>query len=285
MKVLITGGTGFIGNYLAKELKNKGHNTSVLTNDPKARGRDLIKANIIDRTKMLRLIPKFDVIYHLAGLLGTSELIEQAYQASRVNILGTVNILDAARVNSTKVIFVTKPNCWLNTYSITKFAGESFTRMYYHELGLRTVGVRWFNVYGPGQSFHCQKAVPFFIKWALTNQPVRVWGDGEQTMDLIHAKDAVTATIMVAENTRFEGSVVEVGSGLETTVNKLAELVIKKSFSKSKILHLPMRPGEIPNTKLKANTKVLDSIGFKCKVSLDEGINETVKWYKETTLM
>lgn len=277
MKALVTGGSGFIGRYLVNELKAQGNEVDVLTNQQVP---NTIYGDVQDRDLMLKLIPNYDIVYHLAGVLGTSELITQAYEASKVNILGTVNILDGAVKHGTKVVEITKPNVWLNTYSITKYAAESFTKMYKEQLGLPTVSIKWFNVYGPGQSFHCQKAVPFFIRWALQNKDLEIWGDGEQTADFIHVHDAVRATIEVGKWDKLEGSTVDVGSGIETTVNELAELIIRKVGSKSQIKHFPMRPGETPNTRLMADLGVLNSIGFGFLHNLEDGMQETVDWYR-----
>lgn len=277
MKALVTGGSGFIGSFLVSELKKAGHSVDVLSN---VESPGVILGDITDRERMLGLIPNYDIVYHLAGILGTSELITQAYEASRINILGSVNILDGALVNKTKVVEITKPNVWLNTYSITKYAAESFAKMYHEQFGLPTVSIKWFNVYGPRQSFHCQKAVPFFCRWASKNEDIEIWGDGNQTADFIHAEDAVRATILVGNHPELEGTTVDVGSGEETTVNELADLIIRKAGSNSKVVHLPMRPGETPNTRLKADLTVLNSIGFEFLHNLDEGMEETVEWYK-----
>lgn len=281
MKILVTGGTGFIGSHLVTELLREKHEVDVLSNIVQSNKKGHIFADITDRAAMLQIIPQYDLVFHLAGLLGTSELLDQAYEASRVNILGAINIFDGALVNKTKVVYITKPNCWLNTYSITKYAGESFAKMYYQEFGLPTVSICWYNVYGPNQSFHCQKAVPFFIRWALNNEPVQIWGDGEQTMDLIYATDAVKATIELSKHSELEGQTIDVGTGIATSVNELAEKIIKHTESKSSIEHLPMRPGEMPNTRLVADIACLEKIGFTSKVSLQDGLQETIAWYRD----
>ena len=286
MKILVTGGSGFIGSHLVKELQKKSHQVTVLTRE-KPRdllNTDYVTGDITDRKAILKLIPQYQMVYHLAGLLGTSELISQAYEASRVNILGTLNILDGALKNKTKVVHITKPNCWLNTYSITKQAAESFAKMYFKEFKLPTVSIKWLNVYGPNQSFHCQKAVPFFIRWALKNEPLQIWGNGEQTMDLIYATDAVKATIAIAEYSQLEGTTVDVGSGIETTVNELAQMIIKLTNSKSKIQHLLMRPGEVDNTRLCADITVMQKLKLKCDCDLTSGLKKTITWYRQKLL-
>ena len=279
MKTLVTGGTGFIGSHLVSELKKEGHDVTILTNSGEITD-GVIFGDITDREFMLKLIPEYEVVYHLAGVLGTSELLTRAYEASQINILGTINILDGALKNKTKIVEITKPNCWLNTYSITKFAGESFAKMYKEQFGLPTVSIKWYNVYGPNQSFHCQKAVPFFIRWALRNEDIEIWGEGDQTADFIHAVDAARATILIAKHAELEGSTVDVGSGIQTKVIDLADMIIEKAKSKSKIVHFPMRPGEDEHTLLGADMKILDSLGFKPEYELSGGLDETITWYR-----
>ena len=284
MKILITGGTGFIGSHLTALLEEKGHDVTLLSLESRVASNagktKFLSADIMDREKILNIIPHFDVVYHLAGLLGTSELITEAHRATLVNVVGTINILDGALKNMTKVICITKPNVWLNTYSITKEASEKFAKMYYKQFQLPTVSIKWFNVYGTRQSFHCQKAVPYFIRWALRNEDIQIWGNGNQTMDLIHATDAVRATVMIGEDESFEGTTVDVGIGEETTVNELANTVMRMTESNSRITHLLMRAGETPDTRLVADTRILKRMGFTPEYTLEKGMRETVNWYR-----
>lgn len=280
MKILVTGGSGFIGSHLVAELRKMKHEVTVLSNRNLSKDTSNIYADVTDRKAILNLVPRFDTVYHFAGLLGTSELITESYEASKVNILGTVNILDGALKNKTKVIYVAKPNYWLNTYSITKYAGEAFVQMYHEQMKLPAVSVRLFNAYGPNQSFHCQKAAPFFIRWALSNEDIQIWGDGDQTMDLIHARDAVRAAILIAKQKDLEGKTIDIGSGRETSVNKFAKMIIQITKSKSKIIYFPMRPGETEHTRLKAETSILKKLDFKYLYTLKKGLEKTTEWYR-----
>lgn len=281
MKVLITGGSGFTGSHLAQRLRMEGRDVFTLSIEPRVGDNRHILADVTNRETMFDLIPRFDVVYHLAGLLGTHELISSAFEASRVNILGTVNILDGALRKGTKVVYISKPNLSLNTYSITKYAGESFVRMYHDELQLPTVCIKWFNIYGPGQSFHPQKAVPYFIRWAIRREPIEIWGTGEQTMDLMHVADAVSAAVLIADEPKLEGTTVDVGSGKETTVNDLAKLIVGISHSRTELRYLPMRSGEPLNIRLKADATVLTSLGYVPRIDLKAGLRETFEWYRK----
>ncbi len=262
MKTLVTGGTGFVGRHFVERLRRDGHEVSTLSLDSGDGDAPHISADVCDRDAVIDIIQGFDVVYHLAGLLGTHELLSRTYEAARVNILGTINILDGARERGAKVVYIGKPNLSLNTYSITKGCAEAFTTLYNRELDLSCVSVRWFSVYGPEQSFHTRKAAPYFIRWALRNEPIEIWGTGNQTVDLIYVTDAIAATVQIANEKGLEGKSIDVGSGVEISANDLARLVIRLANSSSEVRHLPMRPGEPLDLRVKADTTALAHIGF-----------------------
>jgi UDP-glucose 4-epimerase len=280
MKILVTGGTGFVGRHFVDRLRRDGHEVSTLSLDAGDGDAPHIRMDVCERDAVMAIVRRFDVVYHLAGLLGTHELLDRSYEAARVNILGTINILDGARASGAKVVFIGKPNLSLNTYSITKGCAEAFTTLYNRELALRSVSVRWFSVYGPEQSFHTRKAAPYFIRWALRNEPIEIWGSGNQTLDLIHVTDAIAATVRIAGENGLEGETVDVGSGVEISVNDLARLVIRLANSRSELRYLPMRPGEPLDLRVKADTSALAKIGFAPQVGLEDGLLATIDWYR-----
>jgi UDP-glucose 4-epimerase len=281
MKILVTGGTGFAGRHLVEQLRGEGHEVSTLSLDAGEGEASHVVADVCDRDAVLDVVQRFDLVYHLAGLLGTHELLGRSHEAVRVNILGTINILDGARLSGAKVVYVGKPNLSLNTYSITKGCAEAFTTLYNHELELASVSVRWFSVYGPEQSFHTRKAAPYFIRWALRNEPIEIWGAGNQTLDLIYVTDAIAATVRIAKEKSLEGQSIEVGSGVEISVNDLARLIIRLAGSRSEIRYLPMRPGEPLDLRVKADTRALANLGFAPQVGLEEGLAATIDWYRQ----
>jgi UDP-glucose 4-epimerase len=280
MKILVTGGTGFIGRHLVDRLRGEGHTVSTLSLDAGGGEASHIVADVCDRDAILDIVQRFEVVYHLAGLLGTHELLSRSYEAASVNILGAINILDGARASGAKVVYVGKPNLSLNTYSITKGCAEAFTTLYNRELALASVSVRWFSVYGPEQLFHTRKAAPYFIRWALRNEPIEIWGSGNQTLDLIYVTDAIAATLRIAREKGLEGQAIDVGSGVEISVNDLARLIIRLSGSRSQIRHLPMRPGEPLDLRVKADTRALARLGFAPQTGLEDGLAATIDWHR-----
>jgi len=285
MKVLITGGSGFIGSHLSEELNKKGYGVDVL--DTKevvgARCKNFIDGDIRDKKVVDQAMKNQDIVFHLAGLLGTHELVTNSIAATEVNVLGTLNILEAARKYGVKVMFASKPNCWLNTYTITKVASEKFCLMYHKEFGVDVVILKWFNVYGPRQSLiEYQKAVPTLIVQALKGESLLVYGSGEQTADFIYIDDSIEATIRASKIPGCSGKVIEIGSGVETTINQLACLILQLTGSKSKIMHVPMRRGETKYTRIKSNTSNMNKLlDFTPEIGLKQGMMRTIEYYKE----
>jgi len=278
MKILVTGDQGFIGKHLVKKLEERGHEVV---------GLDIVNnQDITDPKHVGEAMSGCDYCFHLAGLLGTHELVDNTAKAAEVNIIGTINVLDACVLNNTKLIEISKPNVWINTYSITKEASEKFTEMYRIEHGLKAAVVKWFNVYGTGQPLFeeigYKKAVPTWIVDGLQGIDIEIYGNGKQTMDLIHTEDTVDATIAIMDNfEKCEGEIFEVGAE-EVETNKVAEMIRDLTGGVSEIRHVPMRKGEVSNTKLRADlSKIEEYTGWTPKVPLEEGMKECVDWYEK----
>lgn len=282
-KILVTGGSGFIGKHLISELLKKKYIIAILDRTPKniPENVTVFQGDIQDRKLVAKAMRNIDLVYHLAGVLGTSELNSKSIEAVKTNVLGTLNVLEEATRNKSKVLLVSKPNVWTNTYSITKEASEKFCMMFQKEFGLKAVIVKWFSVYGPGQKHYgVQKAVPTFIVRALKNLPLPIFGNGKQMADFIYTSDTIRATILAAEDEKMEGKIIEIGTGKGTRVIDLAKVIIRESKSKSKLQFLPMRGGEDPGTQVIANTALLRKLKFKPQVNFNEGIRKTITFYK-----
>lgn len=286
MKCLVTGSSGFIGSHLVEALLQRGYEVEGIDTAPSRFKIHLHLVDITDPEIITETINGFDYVFHLAGLLGTDELQSDAFRATMVNIGGTVNVLEACRQNGIRMILASKPNPWLNTYSITKIAAESFVEMYRLEHGLEAVVLRWFNVYGPYQPLMeksgYKKLIPHAIMNILHGDPVEIYGDGKQMIDLIHTSDVVSAMLSVIDNwTRYEGGRFEIGHNV-VSVNTAIDIISDIAGCLVTMKHLPMRKGEPLNSAVSANTHFFCRVmGWTQKMSLREGMTSTIKWYRD----
>ena len=287
MNVLVTGSSGFIGSVLVDFLVQNGHTVSAFDRVPATHGQrvNALMGDIRDFEDVLSAVRGQHIVYHLAGVLGSHELVGNVKHSLDVNVGGTLNVLESCRVQGSRLLLVSKPNVWLNTYSITKETSEQFSKMYMREHGVTTTIVKWFNAYGPGQKVgpgHVQKAVPTFIVNALEGKNLPVFGNGKQTADFIYVVDLVEATIAVAESEVAQGRTVEIGRGIETSMLELSRMILELTESTSEIELLPMRPGETENTELQADLKVLkETTNFVPRTSLEEGMKLTIDYYRQ----
>jgi len=326
MIIGITGGSGFIGSWVQKEIESRGHTSLVL--DHKQRGG--ILGDVRDRTIVFEFAAHVDAIIHLAAVLGTSETIDEPMPAAETNILGTVNIFDAAARYKLPTVFAAVGNSGIGrgTYCITKTCGEEFVKMYREDRGLPVIAVRPMNAYGAGQSAPApygaskvRKIVPSFICSALSDRPMPLYGGGKQVSDAVHVSDVarsfVQAVIAASEGT-IPDHPIDVGNIHPVTVRQVAQQV-QVNIPGAVIEDIPMRAGEPEGgplstveavnavadaviaaqpdlrpidvrravkqlgTAVFADTETLHAIGIDAASfkPLDEGIAETVQWYKD----
>lgn len=286
-KALITGGCGFIGRHLARELMKNGIDIHILDNKNDTElmeelGCELTIMDIMDVDYDI-ILPDIDIVFHLAGLLGTSELFDRIELAEIINVEGTLRLLEGMRKNGVpKIVYMSKPNIWKhNPYTITKENCERWLEMYREVYGIDVVIVCPYNVYGPEEHLEeYRKAVPYFIIAALNNDVIEIWGSGESTMDLIYVEDSAKVLHAIGTYKEAITEIVEIGTGMETSVNDLASKIKKMIGSNSPIINRPMRMGEIDKTSLHANTEIMDYIFNSVPKDLEDGLNETIKHYR-----
>jgi UDP-glucose 4-epimerase len=288
MKAVVTGGSGFIGSYVALELA-KDPDTEVVIFDIVVPDHDwqapenvkYLHGDIRYLEEVIEATKGADEVYDIAGVLGTSELNFANARAIDTNVGGAANVLEACRINEVSRIFhPTKPNDWLNTYSITKFGSEQFCLQYAQEYNMNIVCLKWFNAYGTRQHpYPIRKLLPTLCIQASRGVPMGVFGNGEQTVDLIHVEDIAKIVVHCTRNHYDLGKVIDVGSGDAMTVNAVAKIVGDASGKEWSVNHLPMRVGEPERTSIKADVVELRSIyDFELR-DVTEGLIETYEYY------
>ena len=288
-RVLVTGGAGFIGSHVADNLRAKGKQVTIFDRYRKKLHRDdveVIVGDVKNREAVMDAVARHDGVIHLAAILGTQETVQMAEPVVEVNIVGSLNVFDACRLYQKKAVYIAVGNHWMNNpYSITKTAAERFALMYNKESGTRIAVVRGLNAYGPRQKVKpVRKVVPNFVVPALRGEELIVYGSGNQIMDMIYVEDI--AEILVRALLMDHGVydyVIEAGMGRDTTINELAEVVVRTCGSCSEIKHVEMRPGEEPDSVVKANVETLRCLGFSVNelTPLEEGIRKAVEWYSQ----
>jgi UDP-glucose 4-epimerase len=272
MRILITGGAGFIGSHLTDRLVADGHQITILDNLATGRKENLaahlggasvtfIEGSILDLPLLDSLIEDTEYVFHLAAAVGVFNIVNHPLDSLMTNIRGTENVLEAAHKYS-KPVFVTSssevygknisdslresddrilgaPVTLRWSYSEAKAIDESLAYAYWVEKKLETRIVRFFNTVGPRQLGAYGMVVPRFVQFALNNEPITIYGNGEQTRCFGHVLDAVDAVVRIAFADNTIGKVINIGNDFEISINDLANKVIKETNSKSEIVYVP----------------------------------------------
>ena len=296
--VLVTGGTGFIGRYVVEELRNRGYTPVILDREQRTHNysnvvQPVVFGDIKDATLVTEAVAHVDGVIHLAGVLGTQETIENPLPAAETNILGGLNVLQACAQYDVPLVNIAVGNYWMpNTYSITKNTIERFVEMYTKYRGTQMTVVRALNAYGPRQvpvppwgSSRVRKIMPSFICRALSGEPIEIYGDGTQIMDMIYVEDVAEVLVRALELTAEYGAqpTLEAGTGRDTTVNMIAEEVVR-NVPDATIKYLPMRPGEEEQSVVKADPDKILDLGHPL-TPLEDGVRVTVDYFRDEGIL
>ncbi|MCJ7766980.1 SDR family NAD(P)-dependent oxidoreductase [Candidatus Bathyarchaeota archaeon] len=306
MRVLVTGGAGFIGSHLVDRLVDIGHEVVALDNFSTGSMRNLsnslrrssfqlVRADIrrIPRSFVKRL-GKVERVVHLAALTSVPQSVKNPASTIQVNVLGTSNVLQAAKaLKAERVVFASSAAVYgaprvipisetaslapISPYGASKAASEPYLRSFEASYGIEGVSLRFFNVYGPRQtSGQYSGVIAVFAKQALNHRPLRIFGDGLQTRDFIYVSDAVDATLAALEK-RFKSRVFNIGSGRETTILELAKTIRRIVGIRSAVKLCPPRSGEIIRS-LSDVSKASNELGLVSKISLNDGLSRMIRW-------
>jgi UDP-glucose 4-epimerase len=268
MRIAVTGGAGFFGRATVQAAEAAGHEVTVFD---RVLGDDIL--GDLDR------LDGAGAVIHLAGLLGTSELFDTPEEAVDVNVKGTLRVLEWCRANGAAYVGITMPDPFPSVYTATRVAARRLATAWHQAYGLPVSTVRAFNGYGPHQAWgpgHPQKILPTFARAAWAGEPIPIWGDGEQGVDLVHSDDVGR---MLVDAIRFgDDETFDAGTGRMVTVNELAGFVLDVTGSTAGVTHLPMRPGEVP-VHITARGEGWDLLDWKPAFDWDR-VADVVRWYR-----
>lgn len=309
-KVVITGGAGFIGSHIAEEVAKeyevviidnlddyyspdlKRRNLEILLANPNVR---FIEGDITD-TALLRRVIDSDVefVYHEAAQAGVRISVENPFKPNQVNVLGTLNVLKASldagvkrviNASSSSVYGKVKylpfdeahPTMPVSPYGVSKLAAEHYCRVFYEVYGLPTVSLRYFTVYGP--RMRPDLAISIFTRKMLANEPITVYGDGEQTRDFTYIDDIVRVNRKLLETSAADGYAMNVGGGHRITVNDLIGHLREITGSESEVVYSDKQKGDAEHTL--ADTSLAGRlVGYRPEVSIRDGLGRFVEWYR-----
>lgn len=302
MKIIVTGGAGFIGSHLVDRLVKMNHRVVVLDNlltgkkeniNPRAR---FYKIDICShRISYIFRKERPAVVFHLAAVPRVPLSLKDPVLTSKVNILGTVNVLKTAvEMKTGRLIFASSSSVYgeqrkmplkenmtpnpISPYGLQKYVCEKFLKMFSQLYKIITVSLRYFNVYGPRIDFDSEYALVMgrFLKQKADGKPLTIYGSGNQTRGFCYVSDVVDATIKAMESKKLRGGeIINVGSEKSYTINYLARLI------GGEINYLPPRPGDVLHTRadISLAKRLLD---WEPKTSLEVGIEKTKKWFEDS---
>ncbi len=309
-KIVVTGGAGFIGSHIAERLARNGHEVIIVDNldpyysvDLKMKNIDIvlnsgnttfINADVTDLARMKEVIDStVDYVYHEAAQAGVRISVEDPFKPNDVNVLGTLNVLKASLDSGVKKVINASsssvygkvkylpfdeqhPTEPFSPYGVSKLAAEHYCRLFYEVYGLPTTSLRYFTVYGP--RMRPDLAISIFTKKMLANEPITVFGDGEQTRDFTYIDDVVEANKKLLDNKFTDGKVLNIGSSNRISLNDLIENLRSITCSTSSIINAGKQKGDAENTLADVDFGK-NLIGYSPLFDIKTGLNKFVDWF------
>ena len=311
-KIVITGGAGFIGSHIAERCAKEGYEVVIVDNlddyySPelkkknieyvlKSRNATFVHGNVTDLDFLKEVIDKdVDYVFHEAAQAGVRISVENPFKPNNINVLGTLNILQASlEADVERVINASSSSVYgkveylpfderhptqpVSPYGVSKLAAEHYCRVFYEVYGLPTVSLRYFTVYGP--RMRPDLAISIFTGKMLNNEPITIFGDGNQTRDFTYIDDIVKVNMKLLDTNRADGKVMNIGSGNRISVNDLVRNLKEIIGSSSKLKYSEVQRGDAKHTLADVGL-AKELIGYEPGGSIGKGLKRFVEWYKE----
>jgi UDP-glucose 4-epimerase len=308
-RVLVAGGAGFIGSHIADRLIDEGVEVTVLDNLYAGRPENLencsrspkfrfVRGDVRRFSVVKRLVKDVDAVFNDAAVVSVPRSLEEPLLANEVNVGGTLNLLKASVDSGVKrYVQASSASVYGNTetlpvdeslavnplspYAVAELAGENYARIFYRAYGLETVCLRYFNVYGPRQTFSAYSgAITIFLNKLSDGERPVIFGDGEQTRDFVYVEDVVEANMLALNSAKAVGEAINIGTGVRHTINELVQRLQEKLDKKRlKPIYKSSRQGDVRNSYASIE-KAKRMLGYEPKFSLEEGINKLVEWFQ-----
>jgi len=305
-QILVTGGFGFIGSHIVDAGLQQGGKVRVLDDmsngtqenlqhQLKNKNLEIIKADIRNQSIVQKAMKGVEIVFHQAARVSVAYSLENPVLVNDVNSNGTAIILDEARRNDVSAVIVASsssvygdtpklpkvesmPTHPLSPYASSKLASESMAVAFHESYGIKTVALRYFNVYGPRQrGGDYAGVISIFIRSALANKTLPIDGNGLQSRDFTYITDVVNANLLAATSSKAAGNIYNIGSGKRVTILELARLIKDLTQSSSNIRHNPERPGDVKHSLADITAAKIDLV-FEPKTQLEEGLRKTIEW-------
>jgi nucleoside-diphosphate-sugar epimerase len=300
MKIIVTGGAGFLGKHLCRSFAQAGHQVKIidLVDNPEF---ETVIADVRDSQKMLAEIKDADVVFHLASLIEAGDSVKNPQKYVDYNITGTISVLEAMRQNGVKsFLFSSSAAVYgepqttpikeddrtipINPYGMTKLAMEGLVASYVAAHQFTGVALRYFNLYGPEENHQPEThAIPRFIKQIENNQEVTVWGNGEHLRDYIYISDVVAAHLNALELIQQQPQkyhYLNLSTQRPASVQEIIEILERIMGKTAQVTHFDPRPGD-PLVLTADATKAQQVLNWSAKVNLEQGLAETVKYFRQ----
>jgi UDP-glucose 4-epimerase len=308
-RILVTGGAGFIGSNLVDHLLAQGRPVRVLDNFSTGKREnlahcqdqiELIEGDLADLDTVQRAVEGVEAILHHAAIASVPRSVSDPLGSNEANVLGTLHVLLAARDTGVqRVIYASSSSIYgdldedqakvesmkpqpISPYGVAKLAAEYYCQVFYHNYGLETVGLRYFNVFGPRQdpTSHYAAVVPRFIMAMLRGEPPTIYGDGGQTRDFTFVADVIRANMLALEAEEAPGQAFNVARHHAHSVNELVEVLNELLQTNIQPEHTEPRPGDIRHSLADIGEAKV-KLGYTPQISFAEGLSRTVEWFRD----